>query len=1404
MKTININKWIYRLAALLLFLTGIGSSAFADTKLYVGNVSIAAGETKQIAVNLDTDESDIMLVEGTINLPTGLTFKASGTSRIESHVESSRASGFSVETDRTTGKFMYNTFGTSRVSAGTGAIFYITVVGNDPLGFTSGQITITGAKIRKGDKSYVDVSTPAATVTNSGGEGAGVSMSFSSNNISIAPGASHSVDVELSNPGKNVNGIQATLVLPTGWTATVSGSSRMTNEGNNTTILNSTGITGNTGTIFTVTLTAPSTFTGSAVISLKDIKATVNGVSTPISDLTLTANSTSGGSGSTDEVLMAFKETSVNAEPGATFNAEVTLSNTSAKVEGFSADVVLPEGWSFTATQGDRLTDLTTSGNRLLTFNTVSGTDGTIFTLALTSPANFTGTAAIKITNIKVTANGGTAKPADITLTVNAKDKTGYQNLKDQIADLQTKLDNAKAKIESECPDVDYSNTISTIQDQITKLGNDLDQAYADNTMDKNAVQTEINNISTAIDDMLKAATLEQTYKDLSKKVEDLQKKFDTTKEHILTNDKDVASKFTTTLNSIQQEITALGEELNKAYNDKAIDKSAIETKINNIEKEIDGLKKEADDAQADYEKNAKKEKDNEDAYKKWSDILNGLMEELNAKKLEIAKNYNSVYDSMKDDFDAIENDIKNLQAQLKQKYDKVELTASYTIDTSAISDAISKLTDTAKLKTAYNTLKENISEVQKELDDTKAYIEKYCTSGDYKSELSDLQQRINDLSTELENAYKAGNIKEADIQAKITKLSSDIAALKTKATQEQVGKQDISPEMTKLYQDWKEKITAVQLKLDNATRQIKKDYPEIAKDMEPQADEIQDKLSDITMKLDDLYFTQALKSSTTFDLASIEKSIEKLLSDAKKKHDDAIKDIYSKLKNEVSDIQKQFDEAKKSIAADCDEYVVALTETDAANIQKQIDHLLENLEAQNKVNQLTAESKLDQNSKSKIEEAIADLLLKAKKQQNIRSHEALLKEIDALQELLDSAKNDIAKTYGDSIASKLEKDFGDIQQLIDSKKAELEQQYVDLLLTKNSSIDKADVEEAIEKIKAKAKDKSEGKEDVGENENEEIYKALQKELDALQKELDAAKAAIDKAYDPEVAKAVKEELDNIQAMIDKLQADVDKQHADSTLNKDSSIEKEPILNAIEKTKADAKAKQNEVNYKTVSDLIAKLESQLAKAKEDIKTYDPDVYDEFNLQFGMLEKLIAEMKEQVESENKDGAVDTSVHKAVAEVISTNIRDLIAKADAAEVNYIANKRLTSELDKLQAKFDAEVDDIMKNCADVAGNYKAEMEEIQKMIDDLRDDLKKKYSSRELTSDSSIDTSAIEAAIAALSKKAHDDQAAGISSVVITESSNVYFDLNGNRIQQPKRGSVVILKMQNGKTKKMVVK
>ena len=1312
---ININKWIYRLSALLFFITGVGSSAFADTKLYVGNVSIAAGETKQIAVNLDTDESDIMLVEGTINLPAGLTFKASGTSRIESHVESSRASGFSVETDRTTGKFMYNTFGTSRVSVGSGAIFYITVVGNDPLGFTSGQITITDAKVRKGDKSYVDVSTPAATVTNSGGEGAGVSMNFSSNNITIAPGASYSVDVELSNPGKTVNGIQATLVLPTGWTATVSGSSRMTNEGNNSTILNSTGITGNAGTIFTVTLTAPSIFTGSAVISLKDIKASVNGVSTSISNLTLTANSTSGGSGSTDEVSMAFTETSVYAEPGATFNTNVTLSNTGAKVEGFSADVVLPDGWSFTATQSDRLTDLTTSGNRLLTFNTVSDTDGAIFTLSLTTPADFTGTAVIKITNIKVTANGGTAKPADITLTVNAKDKTAYQNLKDQIADLQTKLDNAKAKIESECPDVDCSSTISKIQDHITKLGNDLDQAYADNTMDKNAVQTEINNISTAIDDMLNDAKSEQAKKD-----------------------------------------------------------------------------------------QAKKEKDNEDAYKKWSDILNGLMDELNAKKLEIAKNYNSVYDSMKDDFDAIENDIKALQTQLKQKYDNVELTATYTMDTSAISAAISKLTDTAKLKTAYNTLKDNISEVQKELDDTKTYIEKYCTSGDYKSELNDLQQRINDLSTELETAYTAGSIKEADIQAKITKLSSDIAALKTKATQEQVGKQDISSEMTKLYQDWKDKITVVQLKLDNATKQIKRDYPEIAKDMEAQADEIQDKLSDITMKLDDLYFTQALKSSTTFDLASIEKSIEKLLSDAKKKHDDVIKDIYTKLKNEVSDIQKQFDEAKKTIAADCDEYVVALTENDATNIQKQIDHLLENLETQNKANQLTAESKLDQNSKSKIEEAIDNLLLKAKKQQNIRSHEALLKEITTLQELLDTAKNNITKTYGDSIASELEKDFENIQQLIDSKKAELEQQYVDLLLTKNSYINKTDVEEAIEKVKAKAKDKGEGKEEVDESDNEEIYKALQEDIDALQKELDAAKATIDKAYDPEVAQALKDELDNIQAMIDKLQADVDKQHADSTLNKDSSIESEPILNAIEKAKADAKAKQNEVNYKTVSDLIAKLESQLAKAKEYIKTYDPDVYDEFNLQLGILEKLIAEMKEQVESENKDGTVDTSVHKAVAEVISSNISDLVANADKAEINYIANKELTNELDKLQAEFDAEVKDIMENCADVADNYKAEMEEIQKMIDDLRDELKKKYSSRELTSDSFIDTSAIEAAIAALSKKAHDDQAAGISSIVITESSNVYYDLNGKRTQQPNRGSVVILKMQNGKTKKMVVK
>ena len=54
-------------------LLGSAGRLSAEVRIYVDDFSIAAGETKEIAMNLDTDETNLAQIKGFIQMPAGLT-----------------------------------------------------------------------------------------------------------------------------------------------------------------------------------------------------------------------------------------------------------------------------------------------------------------------------------------------------------------------------------------------------------------------------------------------------------------------------------------------------------------------------------------------------------------------------------------------------------------------------------------------------------------------------------------------------------------------------------------------------------------------------------------------------------------------------------------------------------------------------------------------------------------------------------------------------------------------------------------------------------------------------------------------------------------------------------------------------------------------------------------------------------------------------------------------------------------------------------------------------------------------------------------------------------------------------------------------------------------------------------
>ena len=441
-----------RLAAMMLVFIASISSAMADTKLYIEDFSISAGETKQVAVCLDTDVADLNTVSMTIKVPTGLTLATKefmGKDVIDATINTSRAVGFTPVGNADNGKISLSS--TNKIAAGTGALFYIKVTADESLAVTS-TLALEDAKAM-GSATYSvangNLTVGNATVTKLGD----ISVAFAQSPITMEPGGTYSMAVNMTNTGKKVVGFQADLKLPTGWTATIS-NGRLTNSGTGYRIQYSdinNPISGEEGALFTINLVAPSTFTtGSAEVKLEDIYATVGTTEEQLANITLTVNSNGGVV--SGKPVVTFTKPEIVIHAGKTGNVDVNMLNTGLDIKGFQADLVLPEGWTAQVVNG-RLTN-SGSGNRIMYadfMNSIPDEDGVLFSLALTTPETFTGEAAVKLTNISATVGFKEEKLEDITVTVKAVDEsveTAKQALKDEIAAATALLGEADKTVE--------------------------------------------------------------------------------------------------------------------------------------------------------------------------------------------------------------------------------------------------------------------------------------------------------------------------------------------------------------------------------------------------------------------------------------------------------------------------------------------------------------------------------------------------------------------------------------------------------------------------------------------------------------------------------------------------------------------------------------------------------------------------------------------------------------------------------------------------------------------------------------------------------------------------------------------------------------------------------------------
>lgn len=414
-------KNIILLFALLCQVLGVA----AEDRVYISDFGIKAGETKRIELCFDTEATDVKNVQGTITMPAGLTIIDQGSNQWLTPNADRGAVIANMNTS--TGAVTVMPFG-GTITAGTGAIAYITVQADANLAETS-TITLSGFTAKYGTASS-SVSSTNCTVTREAGSGGGgdsgddqsdeLTFAFSPESLSLIKGQVATVDVTLTN-GMNLTGMQATLTTGTGLTITgvTKGDRMVGNFSYNSekgTIVTLGSISGNEGTVFTVTLKVGDNFTGSSTLTVSGLKVTTAAAaSKSAEDITLPVTVVG-------PAAITLSQDKVALSAGASASVDVLLTS-SISLSLLSAKLELPE--NVTATVSNAISALSYTAPNLMYIGGMmgqslpAGTDYRLCTLTLTAADGFAASGEVKLTGITTsTSTAQSIGVPDVTLPV--------------------------------------------------------------------------------------------------------------------------------------------------------------------------------------------------------------------------------------------------------------------------------------------------------------------------------------------------------------------------------------------------------------------------------------------------------------------------------------------------------------------------------------------------------------------------------------------------------------------------------------------------------------------------------------------------------------------------------------------------------------------------------------------------------------------------------------------------------------------------------------------------------------------------------------------------------------------------------------------------------------------------
>ena len=615
-------------------------------------------------------------------------------------------------------------------------------------------------------------------------------------------------------------------------------------------------------------------------------------------------------------------EQAFSIKPGGTHKVDVVLKN-DIYFCGLQADITLPEGlhiekksngkmnfqyserlssnFAISSIEKNGIVRVVLSSLPIDKIQPYKDGDGVIFSFNVVADPDFATdeNSAIVFSNV-LAANETTEYSLDITdahvsvTSLKPINDAAYARLAEEVAALQKALDDAKAKVAEECPDVaeNYAETVETIQSLINAIQSDLDAKNADcaltetSTLDAEAVKgvndaiaKYINEAAAAQAEHLKKLANEAAYVRLTEEVATVQARFDEVKATIEKDYANVSAQFVDTEAAIQGDIDQKKAELQAQYEAVKLDENSTI--------DLEAIKAAVEQLLADAKAANAKLVANEAAYVRLTEDIAAVQARFDEVKATIEKDYANVAAQFADAEAAIQAAIDQKKAELQAQYEAVGLDENSTIDLEAIKAAVEQLLANAKLgnaklvanELAYVRLSDEIAAVQARLDEVKATIEKdYANvAAQFADAEAAIQGDIDQKKAELQAQYEAVELDENStidleaIKAAIEQLLADAKVADAKLVANEAAYVRLSDE-----------IAAVQARLDEVKATIEKDYAIVAAQFVGVESSIQ---YDINKKKDELkaqYEAVELDENSTIDQETIKTAIEQLLADAK------------------------------------------------------------------------------------------------------------------------------------------------------------------------------------------------------------------------------------------------------------------------------------------------------------------------------------------------------------------------------------------------------------------------------------------------------------------------------------------------------------------------------------------